>query len=130
MNLRLQIEVLFLVFNILPYFWAKTSLSVSTTPKNLERGDHIFFSVSLGVDDVADKPVTLVVTNTQGNTMVSLSTNTHAEGFYNYTWHIPDDCSIGKHSITVSSELLTATDNFMVKLAAPQKYGRNILGNW
>ena len=113
---------LFLLSNS-PYFWANTSLTTSVTPKNVDRGDHVFFSGSLGGDDISGKTVTLVVSEPNGDIHTTLSTTTSPAGFYNYTWHIADDCDVGKHSVTVTSELLSATDNFIVKLGAPQKYG-------
>ena len=114
---------LFLLSNS-PYFWANTSLIASVTPKNVNRGDHVFFSGALGGDDISGKTVALVVTDAEGDMMTTLNTTTSPEGFYNYTWHIPELCSIGKHSVTVTSELLRATENFIVKLGAPQKYGK------
>ena len=113
---------LFLLSNS-PYFWANTSLTASVTPKNVDRGDHVFFSGALGGDDISGKTVALVVTDAEGDIMTTLNTTTSPAGFYNYTWHIPDQCSVGKHSVTVTSELLSATENFIIKLGAPQKYG-------
>ncbi len=90
----------------------------------MQRGQNIFFSGALVGDDVAEKTITLSVNDIDGNTMATVNTTTTNEGFYDYTWLIPALCSIGKHSLSVSSELLSATDNFIVKLAAPQKYGK------
>ena len=116
-------SVSLLVSNNLPYSWTKTSLSINAVPKNVERGNNVFFSGALGGDDVADKTMAMVVTDVQGSTMATFSTQTGNDGFFNYTWLVPANCSVGKHDISVSFELLGATDNFMVKLAAPQKYG-------
>ncbi len=112
------------LFNISPpYSWAKTSLSTSVTPKNLERGESVLFSGHLGGDDVSGKTIALQVTDDQGDVMTSFSATTNSKGLFDYTWDIPEDCSIGKHSITATFEMLSSTENFMVKLAAPQEYG-------
>ena len=126
--------VLFALFNIPlsnvpPYVWAKSSLSTSVTPKNVERGESVLFSGHLGGDDVADKTIALQVTDDQGDVMTSFSATTNSKGLFDYTWDIPEDCSIGKHSITATFEMLSSTENFMVKLAAPQKYGGKYV-NW
>ncbi len=118
--------VLFSLFNIPPYSWAKTGLTASVTPKNLERGQNLFVSGVLMGDDKSGKTIALQVTDVQGNLMTTMSSTTDDDGFYDYTWQIPDNCSIGKHDLTSSYALLTATENFMVKLAAPQKYGGKI----
>ena len=56
--------VLCLFFNSTPYFWAKSSLSTSVQPKNVQRGQNVFFSGALVGDDVAGKTVTLSITDT------------------------------------------------------------------
>ncbi len=77
-------------------------------------------------DDVDEKEIVLQVTDDEGNLMTTYTSTTDEDGFYDYTWEIPAGCSIGKHDITASYELLSDTENFMVKLAAPQEYGGKI----
>ncbi|MEE8570952.1 MAG: hypothetical protein V3S97_08195 [Candidatus Bathyarchaeia archaeon] len=111
-------------FNISPpYSWAKTGLTTAITPKNLERTQNLFISGVLMGDDVDEKEIVLQVTDDEGNLMTTYKATTDGDGFYDYTWSIPAGCSIGKHDITASYELLSDTENFMVKLAAPQEYG-------
>jgi len=111
-------------FNISPpYSWAKTSLSTSVTPKNLQRGNPVFFSGTLSGDDIKDKTVALQVVCDEGDVVTTFTATTNSKGIFDYTWDVPDDCGVGKHSITATYEMLSSTENFMVKLAAPQKYG-------
>ena len=115
-------------FNISPqYSWAKTSLSTAITPKNAERGEHVLFSGHLDGDDISGKTVALQVTDSDGDVMTSFSATTDSKGLFDYTWDIPEDCSIGKHTITATFEMLSSTENFMVKLGAPQEYEGKII---
>ncbi len=87
----------------------------------MERGEHVLFSGHLGGDDVSGKKIALQVTDDQGDVMTSFSATTDSKGLFDYTWDIPEDCSIGKHTITATFEMLSSTENFMVKLGAPQE---------
>ena len=118
--------VLFIVFNILPYFWAKTSLTANVMPQSAARGTQVQFSGTLTGEDHSGKDVVVEVTCPDSTLVATLTVTTDATGFWHDQWTVPSDNDLGKMTVTASYETLHDSDNFIVKFAAPQKYGRNI----
>ena len=104
-----------------PFFWAKTSLTLTVTPQSTIRGVTVQISGSLTGEDISGKTIGVEVSCPSSTIAATLSATTDATGYWHTTWLIPLDSDIGKHTVSVSFDTLTDTDNFQVKLAAPQK---------